>query len=518
MAIDLRAILRLDDRMSDPMRRVQREMQRSQRIMDQMRNSTNQAGSAANRTSSMFSSFGRTIGGAVKNVLSLRSGLIGLVGAYASVASAQKIFEATVGTAMKREQSYAVIGAMFDDKGLTKSYIDMMKTFAVDSPILDFTAMLGNSKSLISASKDIGTLEKMWSLVERMAAIDPYQGTEGAVFALKELMSGDAISMMKRFEMPVSKDVMNEIKNLPLQEQLTALDDLFTKFGWTQKLIDDMANTTLGKWGTIKEKFTNILDEMGKPSLDVLSNFFDGVLKRFDSEDFQRFGRVGGRIIENIISGLTSASTGVYDWFTNLINSPEWQERTTIVARLTFVIDDLYARFTKWMDDKGRGYLESAAKNLIEVGAVALLAAEKPIVETAATIGKSIGKALASSAGEEFKSSISSWINDSWIMKATVPGLVISGANWIKNRGGAKPETNNGGLDYVPYTNYPASLGKGEAILSRGEADQWRSGKDSGNTYQFSVTLNGSGSTEKDAKQLFEYFVREIEAAGGAGA
>lgn len=32
------------------------------------------------------------------------------------------------------------------------------------------------------------------------------------------------------------------------------------------------------------------------------------------------------------------------------------------------------------------------------------------------------------------------------------------------------------GLDYVPYNNYPARLHEGEAVLTKLEADQWRSG------------------------------------------
>jgi hypothetical protein len=109
-----------------------------------------------------------------------------------------KIFHATVGEAMKMQQSEIVIGAMFDDTKASKSYMDMIDKMSIKSPLMDSQTMYGNSKSFITQTKDVKQLEKMWGLTERLMASDPQQGLEGAVFALRELFSGDAISIVDR--------------------------------------------------------------------------------------------------------------------------------------------------------------------------------------------------------------------------------------------------------------------------------------------------------------------------------
>jgi phage tail tape-measure protein len=198
VAFNLQARLSLDgNSFVQRMRRVQNATERANRAVgnfrdsnNRLRNSLGQFTVSADRSTRSLSGFGRSVGGALKGVGSLTSGIYGLVGAYAAVAGAQKAFNATIGEAAKYEQSTIMIRAMMNDAQKAKEYMDLVDSFSINSPIMDSQSMLANSKSFITASKDINQLEKMWSLAERMAAIDPYQGVEGAVFALRELFSG----------------------------------------------------------------------------------------------------------------------------------------------------------------------------------------------------------------------------------------------------------------------------------------------------------------------------------------
>jgi len=45
-----------------------------------------------------------------------------------------------------------------------------------------------------------------------------------------------------------------------------------------------------------------------------------------------------------------------------------------------------------------------------------------------------------------------------------------------------------GGLNYVPYDRFPALLHRGEMVLPRGEAEEYRKGRASG----VSVTISGN--------------------------
>lgn len=477
MAFDLRAVLRLDDRFSDPMRRAERVTERTQRTMDRLSRTTNTVERSQERLNHSLSKVGRGFS-------SLKSGILAAAGAYATLQSAQNLFSSTVGNAAQFEQSNVVIGAMFDDKKLAKQYTKMLDKFAADSPVMDSQAMYANSKGFISQTKNVKQLEKMWSLAERMAAIDPAQGVEGAVYALRELFSGDAVSMVERFEMP--RQIMNEIKKLPLEQQLSRLDEYFNKIGMTTKLIDEMGGTTLGLWAQVREKFALVLRDMGQPSLEVISGFLTNVLAKLEGGELDRFAQVGARWIEKILTGLTNSAVKLFDWFTALTSSPEWAEKTTLFAKIDFIMNDIYDNFMKWLNnEKGAERIQKVASDITQLLAVGLQGSIEYLTPAAIQIGKALGNGI--------YSGVLSSLGDSWLLQLiNDPNKFIQGkikgalaktasdlfvqefGNKGKSKTPKKEKSHAGGLDYVPYDGYGASLHKGEKVLSRGEARQYR--------------------------------------------
>lgn len=78
-------------------------------------------------------------------------------------------------------------------------------------------------------------------------------------------------------------------------------------------------------------------------------------------------------------------------------------------------------------------------------------------------------------------SGLTSWFNNIW------NNLFTKKATITVNESGATASPRASGLDFVPYNNYPALLHEGEAVLTAGEAEQWRKGKGgSGN----GITIN----------------------------
>jgi len=287
LAYDLTAVLTLRDNMSRGLRGVMQALGSTQRATNtyrdangRLRDSMGRFARSTHGASGSLSGFSSNAGSALKSVGALSAGVLTAAGAY-------KTLQATVGEAMKMEQSQVVIGAMLDDKKLSKQYQDMMNSFAIKSPVLNTQDMYDNSKSFISQSKDIKQLEKMWNLTERLVAVDPKQGVEGAVLAMKELMSGDSQSMVERFEMP--RKALNDIKNLPLDQQLAALDKLYNKMGMTNKLVTAMGSTSLGYINQIKEALAGKFRAVGfealkslKPIIvDIKNAVSDGALDGF---------------------------------------------------------------------------------------------------------------------------------------------------------------------------------------------------------------------------------------------
>ena len=503
MAMNLTARLSLVDRFSDPMRRINRHMNTAERAMRSLDDRTRRTGRSVNN----FGSGLRRLGGMTKGLFGIKSAFMGIAGAIGSAVAAKKIFDSTVLAAAKHEQSTVMINAMINDKDISKQYMDLIDKISVNSPLMNSQDMYANSKSFLMNTKDLGQLEKMWNLAERMAAIDPVQGVEGSVFALREMFSGDAMSMIERFEMP--RAVMNDIKKMDVSDQLVALDEFFNKIGMTNRLITDMGDTTLGKWQQVKEQFQLILRDMGQPSLDVLSGFLDKVKKRFSDSDLDgqiyfdiesgmnrvyksdltKFSEWGGRVIENILSGLSSGMIKVYDYFSGLSSDPAFQAQTTLFGKLTYIFGDFFAAYQKWLtEDGGQEAINNAMKNLLEVGSAALLASKDMIVSTATTIGTAIGSAMYEAAKEGMVSKMNKlwngWKYDNEIIgnnkhipgpfetagkvyssvKKSLSKVGSSGHSITGGYGG--PKSHASGLSNVPYNGYQANLHKGERVLT----------------------------------------------------
>jgi hypothetical protein len=341
--------------------------------------------------------------------------------------------------------------------------------------------------------------------------------------------------MVRRFEMP--KKVMNEIKKMDIPEQLEALDKYFNKIGMTQHLIDEMGGTTLGIWAQIKEKVAVILRDMGAPALLVIKNFitkirdalgdskldgkmvFDpetGIKKIFKS-DLTKFKEYGANIIKNIISGLTEGSVALYGWFNSIKNNEEFKKQTTLFGKVKWVIDDVYANFLSWLNSGGKEKISKVISDMIQILVAAIESSMEVIIPVATSLGTAIGVGIKNGFMEAMKGS--------WMVQAAVDKIgaarkkalsTVAKIVWNKSQGN-KGQSKAGGLSRVPYNGFQATLHKNERVLTPEEAKAYNEGK-GGNSYAFHVTMTGAGSTEKDADRLFEYFVRKVEAAGGAGA
>lgn len=170
MALDLLARISLKDNLSSRMRRI-----------------TNGMGDLDRRTRGVtggIRQMSSSITDQVKSLGGLRGGLLGVAGAYMSVTTGVKAFNSTIGEAAKFEASSVAVEAIFNDKKLSDSYMKMVDKMAIDSPLLNSTDMLANSKGLIAMTKSMDDLKSSWKIVEKLQVLDPTQGTDGATFAL----------------------------------------------------------------------------------------------------------------------------------------------------------------------------------------------------------------------------------------------------------------------------------------------------------------------------------------------
>lgn len=259
----------------------------------------------------------------------------------------KKAFDFTIGASAQMELARVQIDAMFRNAKKSEEYMRKMSKLAMESPIFGEMDIFQNSKSFVALTKRVDLLERMWKLTELLAAMDPIQGVEGAVFALRELFSGDAVSMVERFEMP--RKVMNEIKNLPLETQIAALEKFFKKMGYDQKYLNRVSKTSIGLWTQIGEKARKAFRIMGEDGLKKITPQLERFNRWLDSKTAQRLTDFGSDLIGGLVGNTITAFNRLKDYVEkNYLSSKEFKQ-LDLIGKIQFVVDDLAPVVDKWL-------------------------------------------------------------------------------------------------------------------------------------------------------------------------
>jgi len=166
MVFDLKAVLRLEDKFSNPMRRAQRATEQMKRAIEQTRRATDLLASSQTRLANESQRAGfsmRRLGDGLK---SARAGISGLAGAFTGLAAAiggayaaQKLFNATVGEAAKYERSQGLITAMMGNPKKAKQFMEEINKMAINSPLLNSADMMSAASAFLPMTKDINRLK-----------------------------------------------------------------------------------------------------------------------------------------------------------------------------------------------------------------------------------------------------------------------------------------------------------------------------------------------------------------------
>lgn len=286
MAINLRAVLSLDDRMTRKLTAANYVIDDMNRKAQRTERSISRTGNAGQRA---FSSVGSAARGASNGMNRAVKAVAGLAGGIIAAKGAAELLDATLGEAMRYEQQEVLVEAMFDDRKASNAYARMVQKMAEDSPIMDTSTMMGSSKAFVGITKELPALKQAWKVAEKLSIMDPEQGLQGAVYAMKELAGGDGVSMAERFEMP--KSVVNNLKKLDFKDQLAGIQKYLDDLGITDKTVDKMGNATLSKWNQVKEKMQSAFRTMGTDGNSQIGKALDGVLKGLDSGAFDQVAK-----------------------------------------------------------------------------------------------------------------------------------------------------------------------------------------------------------------------------------
>ena len=151
---------------------------------------------------------------------------------------------------------------------------------------------IANAVTAYSAyTKDIDQLEQLIKLTERLYAKDPTQGAEGAVFAMRELLSGDTMSIKDRFNMSgfSGETIRNYANTGDIEGLLSYVDAQFNKFGATQAVVDANFEGLITQTNVFASNLKTAIAESATPAMETLSGTMQQLNEDMDAGKFQPF-------------------------------------------------------------------------------------------------------------------------------------------------------------------------------------------------------------------------------------
>jgi hypothetical protein len=398
MAYDLVARLKLVDQMSQPIRRaigsltgmrketdaVTRSIHESNKVTNLWRDSNGKLrdemgrfASTGNRYSGVFDKMDKSISRVRGNLGGLHSSLLGLAGAYVTVEGGKKLFNSTIGSAARQEYSRITLGALMNNSKKTDELLGKMKQQGLDSAMFSYQDFIDSAKTYIPFTKDISQIERLTQLTERLALSNPMQGLEGASFSIRELMSGDAQSLVERFNLP--RKWVNEIKGKSGQEFIDALDKLLNRVGYTDALKQQVADESgLAKYAQVSEKISQMFTDMGVDGLNKAKPILDRIDKMLSDGRFDRFTKMGSDLISDAVSATEKAVVS-FDKYLQHIQSDKSWEKLSIGDKLIRVTEDGMNALNRWLSNGGSDTIAAAIK---------------PVAKTAIGVGAAVGKGI----------------------------------------------------------------------------------------------------------------------------
>lgn len=444
MAYDLVARLRLDDKLSSPLTRVLANMSRASDMFRRTSNTAEMyersahkasratrelmgAADSATRTMATYrdtsgrlrdelgrfassnrnagNSFDGIAGGASRarsSVLGLTAAFGGLAVGYGMLRGAQSFLESAIGGAANYELASVQISAMFNDDKKAKEYMDRMAELSAMSPILNEQQVYDNSKSFLALTKDQKTLESVWKVTEKLNAMDPAQGLEGAVLAIRELAGGDSQSLVERFELP--RKLVNQWKDLPIEKQAKAMNDYLDSIGFNQKFLEKTGQTAIKQWDRTQELVHKGMRLIGEDALTKLKPALVDINNFLSSPRFGAFVNTAGTAMAGLFDGLIEGARSAWNYVdSRFLSNPAFANLPDISAKVSFIINDLTKSFTDWFGQTGSAQLELATGRVTKTIMDGLERAAPDIGKSALKIGSRIAISMTSGYLDEMK-------------------------------------------------------------------------------------------------------------------
>ena len=433
---------------------------------------------------------------------------------------------------LERSYDQAKLNAVLGDDKLGQQLTAMGVQYAKDSSLSlqDVDYVLPN---LVMANKSTGVQnDKMAELIQaeleaitRLNFKDSGQGAgvQGSLVAIQEMLSGDFVSLQRRFEMGGAS--IDRIKDAQKNGSLAAIEQLIKELesmGVTDEALKKLQQSTQFKLGFIEESLTDFFTNPNtgimasliapfEPAIDKIANFFEtggGLSGQFKFDELTRvyeemtvleslteqfrqvlgkIGEFGFKLGESFFNGFVTQ----VDW------EALWGAVNSLLDTISTYFTPAFEILAQWVNDTFIPWLDEINELLqdesIRQGILDFITGLTDIATRSLNMATTIIEKmplfsdLVNAVGG-FVSGVQSVVDSilsgiqtlSSILKTPATSAVDpTGSRTNSNRGAqykTKKEGNAKGLPYVPYDGYETILHKGERVLTAQQNRQYNQG------------------------------------------
>lgn len=141
--------------------------------------------------------------------------------------------------------------------------------------------------SFLTVTRDMNQVEQLIKMTERLYAKDPTQGAEGAVFALKEALSGDVISLRNRFGITGLSG--ESLRNGDTTSKIEQIDQALNAFGATQEVVSANYNGLLAQTNIFTSNLKTAIGEGATPVMSSLAQVMVRLNENMEAGKYQPF-------------------------------------------------------------------------------------------------------------------------------------------------------------------------------------------------------------------------------------
>lgn len=234
-------------------------------------------------------------GGGAAGLLGLGSGAgagIALGVGVAAIAGTKKLAESfadlagqalNYGAALEQTES-RIVGYTGSTKALAEAQV--IANRAVEQGRGTYSETLSALADLEPLARTYNTnLEDLLKTTQLLAATDPAQGFEGAAVAIREALSGDFTSLVRRFEIPRSEIQKLKDQGVP---NLAIVQQALAKLGINDNLLASQANNVSQRIRILKDELLRTIAGALGPLQRLGSDAIAGITRALTSPEVQR--------------------------------------------------------------------------------------------------------------------------------------------------------------------------------------------------------------------------------------